>query len=154
MKKLINQAVEAVKLQVPLFMGMVENRLPIRILWVWRVHKELNVTGISGRRMYGDLDRSHEYTENRQNSPEFVVGKRMKLEEFEKAIELLPLGFRKNCVPGSGRGMKTGNEADYEYRDKKKETMDGNTAAALASYAFYRGRRYLSHLPFFPWRRQ
>ena len=52
--------------------------------------KELNVTGIFGRRMYETWTEVMNILKTGRIDLNSYVGKRMKLEEFEKAIELFP----------------------------------------------------------------
>ena len=90
-EKVINQAVEAVKIAGTIVhVGMVEKPLTYQNFMYGVVYKELNVTGIFGRRMYETWTEVMNILKTGRIDLNSYVGKRMKLEEFEKAIELFP----------------------------------------------------------------
>ena len=84
-EKVINQAVEAVKIAGTIVhVGMVEKPLTYQNFMYGVVYKELNVTGIFGRRMYETWTEVMNILKTGRIDLNSYVGKRMKLEEFER----------------------------------------------------------------------
>jgi threonine 3-dehydrogenase len=69
---------------------MVEKPLTYHNFMYGVVYKELNVTGIFGRRMYETWTQVMNILETGKIDLQSYVGKIMELNEFEKAIELFP----------------------------------------------------------------
>ena len=90
-EKVINQAVEAVKIAGTIVhVGMVEKPLTYQNFMYGVVYKELNVTGIFGRRMYETWTEVMNILKTGRIDLNSYVGKRMKPDELEKAIALFP----------------------------------------------------------------
>ena len=90
-ERVINQAVEAVKIAGTIVhVGMVEKPLTYHNFMYGVVYKELNVTGIFGRRMYETWTEVMNILGAGKIDLKTYIGNEMKLEQLEEAIQVFP----------------------------------------------------------------
>lgn len=86
--RVINQCVEALMVAGDLVhVGMVEKPLTFNNYMYGVVYKELNITGIFGRRMFETWETLMPILETGRINMDSFIGKVMKLEEIDKAVE-------------------------------------------------------------------
>ncbi|MDD3415624.1 MAG: alcohol dehydrogenase catalytic domain-containing protein [Lachnospiraceae bacterium] len=87
-EKVINQCIEAAKITGTIVhVGMVGKPLTYQNFMYGVVYKELNITGIYGREMYQTWQQVSNLLETGKINLDKFVAKKMKLEEFDKAVE-------------------------------------------------------------------
>lgn len=87
-EKVINQCVEAAKIAGTIVhVGMVGKPLTYQNFMYGVVHKELKITGIYGREMYQTWQQVSNLISSGKIDLEKFVAKRMKLEDFDRAVE-------------------------------------------------------------------
>lgn len=90
-QKVINNAVNALRVAGTLvFVGMIDYPLTFNEFMHKVVYRELKLTGIFGRRIYETWETAHRILESGKLDLAHYVGAEIKLEEYEKGLELFP----------------------------------------------------------------
>ena len=88
-QKVINQAVRSLRIAGTLVhVGMVEGSMEYQSFMYQVVYRELNITGIYGRKMFETWEMVDNLLKQNKIDMSSFIGKRMKLEEFEKAADI------------------------------------------------------------------